>query len=243
MDTKKRYYKFLTTDHRGYFSGYNYTFYLPKGDVPGEPLPKVTYLCLCDSGYHVSDEEHLACWVDAELYETDPSGTRLNQEPGVDKQVFSDLRIMRKIEAWNVDTQRKFGLWCLLHLKKYIKHPDSLKALEVLRRYCAGNAAAGELDKAHDLAVLGYKNLSSWSLTHSLRSDNYQVSKYLEYLCDADEFIPAAIKSIIFSLISIRFVHSRTKSRSAIEEEYSAKLCKMIGLTPKLKSKPKEKKG
>lgn len=230
MEDEKRYYKFLTPDHRGYFSGFYYGSYLPAGDVPGAKLPTVSVLSVCDSGYHVTDREHLACWVDAELYQVLPSGDHLQLPEGADKQVFSDMFMVRKIDTWNAFTQRQFGLVCLLPLKKHIKSPDSLKALEILKRYCAGKATAAQLMLAHELSVQGRKNLGSLSLMLRLSNDDFAIAKYLEYLCESDQDISGNMKTVTFSLISIRYFRSRLKTRVDIEREYSAKLCKLIGI-------------
>ena len=46
------YYKFLTSDHKGPYSEFDFSTYLPRGKRPGKWLPVVEQLEMCNSGYH-----------------------------------------------------------------------------------------------------------------------------------------------------------------------------------------------
>jgi hypothetical protein len=138
-------YKTLTEEHRGPYSGFDFTEYLPGGEHAGEWLPEVDQLELCESGYHVTDAAHLLRWLDAEIWEVETSGESL---AGDDKSVHQSVRFVRRLEAWNDKTARLFACWCVRQVWHLLTDERSKKAVEVAEKYANGEAGTDELNAA-----------------------------------------------------------------------------------------------
>ena len=146
-----KYYKFLTEYNTGEYSGFDFTPYLPQGDEPGEWLPEVERLELCESGYHACTADHLRDWCNAQLFEVE-----YKQEPEHHDTKVNGycIRFVRKIDTWNDRTARLFAVWCARETLKLIDEPDprSVEACDVVERYANGKATKDELDAARDAA-------------------------------------------------------------------------------------------
>ena len=68
-----QYFKFLTKEHTGGYSNFDWTPYLPKDGQPGEWTPAIEgELVDCRNGYHLCDETQiLGSYVQAEMYEAE----------------------------------------------------------------------------------------------------------------------------------------------------------------------------
>ena len=62
-----KYYKFLTADNTGEYSGFDFTEYLPKGGKPGKWLPLIETLEECETGYHFCDKKNIVEWCNSQL--------------------------------------------------------------------------------------------------------------------------------------------------------------------------------
>jgi hypothetical protein len=145
-----KYYKTLTEDHKGSFSGFDFTPYLPnKGNQPGEWLPDVETLEMCESGYHVTDAAHLLDWLHAEIWEVETRGEKLE---GDDKTAWQSIRFVRKLETWNDKTARLFACWCMRQVGHLLTDERSRKVVEVSEQYANGEATQEELAAARSAA-------------------------------------------------------------------------------------------
>jgi len=135
-----KYYKFLTEDNRGEYSGYDYTPYLPKGSEPGEWLPEISIENLkeCADGYHACKPVQLLYWINAQLYEVELSGKIIDSDS---KSYAQRMRFVRKVETWNEKTAQQFNIWCAEQVI-----PSEM--IEVARRYTNGEATDAELAAA-----------------------------------------------------------------------------------------------
>ena len=148
------YYKVLKNGRSPYAS-YDYSEYLPKDGKPGKWLPKVIKLELCETGYHVTDAEHLINWIDGnQLFEVEVKGKAIE---GDDKTAFQQIRLVRQVEGWNDKNLRLFACWCAEQaLPIYeTKYPDDKRphnAIETIKRYAEGLATETELAAARAAA-------------------------------------------------------------------------------------------
>ena len=145
-----KYYKFLTDDNKGKYSGFNFTGYLPRGNKPGKWLPKVKGdLVSCKKGYHACGPDNVTEWIDVQMFEVEYS-----DEPVVhgDKVYGRSIRFVRKMEGWNEKTARLFACDCADRALHLVRNPDkrSVNAVAVSRRYANGAATKKELDAARD---------------------------------------------------------------------------------------------
>jgi hypothetical protein len=145
-----KYYKFLTDEHKGEYSGSDFTDYLPKGK-PGKWLPKVEKLDKCSSGYHSCKPDQILQWLNAEMYEveykTPPEGDK-------EKVWGTQIRFVRKVDKWNDKTARLFAVWCAREALKLVDKPDprSVKACDVAERFANGEATQEERAAAGEAA-------------------------------------------------------------------------------------------
>jgi len=142
-----KYYKFLTEEHKGEYSEFDFTAYLPKKGKPGKWLPKVDKLNKCSSGYHSCKPEQILQWLNAEMYEVE-----YKVEPeGDDEKVWgAQIRFIRKVDKWNDRTARLFAVWCAREALKLVDKPDprSVAACDVAERFANGEATQEELAAA-----------------------------------------------------------------------------------------------
>ena len=146
-----KYYKFLTEEHLGKYSRFDYTAYLPKNGKPGKWLPKVDSLLKCSSGYHACEPDQVARWINAELYEVE---YRTKPEGDGEKVWGNKIRLVRKVEQWDERMQRLFAVWCAREALKLVEKPDprSIAACDVAERYANSEATKEEMDAAYSAA-------------------------------------------------------------------------------------------
>jgi len=139
-----KYYKFIDENNRGY-NGFDYTEYLPRDGQPGKPLPTVEgKIEPCECGYHACKPQFVSHWINAQLYEVELSGNLVDAE---DKTAASDMRFIRKVDAWNERAQRLFAVLCARGALKLVDNPDPrcIAACDVAERYANGDATEEEL--------------------------------------------------------------------------------------------------
>ena len=139
------YYKFLTSEHKGEYSDYDFSEYLPKENESGAWLPTVETLSICESGYHCFEPKDILSWINAELWEVEVGGDVLKED---EKLCAQQMRFIRKIEAWNEKTARLFACWCLLQVWHLLDDEHSKNAVIVAEKYANGEATESELATA-----------------------------------------------------------------------------------------------
>ena len=143
------YYKFLTSDHKGPYSEFDFSTYLPRGKRPGKWLPVVEQLEMCNSGYHACEFADVLSWAEREMYEVELAGKLL---PGDNKVTAQRLRFVRRVDAWNENTLRLFACWCVRQVWHLLTDERSRRAVEVAELFANGKATQEELDAAWDAA-------------------------------------------------------------------------------------------
>jgi len=136
------YYKFLTSEHKGEYSDYDFSEYLPKENESGAWLPTVETLSICESGYHCFEPKDILSWINAELWEVEVGGDVLK---GNEKLCAQQIRFIRKIEAWNEKTARLFACWCVRQIWHLLADDRSKNAVIVAEKYANGEATESEL--------------------------------------------------------------------------------------------------
>ena len=144
-----KYYKVLDKNNCGPYSRFDFTEYLPKDGKPGKWLPKRTKLQICAKGYHVTDAAHLIDWLDAQIFEVEVRGDKLD---GDNKSSHQSIRFIRKIEEWNDKSARLFACWCVRQIWDSLIDERSKNALIVAEKYANGEATEDELAAARDAA-------------------------------------------------------------------------------------------
>src|SRR5271165_5207159 len=148
------YYKILKNDGSACHGGTG-KWFLPKDGVPGEWMPMVSDVKLCERGYHVVKAEHIINWLNEAIFEVEVKGLVYDEDEG--KGVCESARLLRQLPTWNERTMRLFAADCAEHVLHFYeeKFPDDSrprKAIEVVRRYANGEATLEELISAWDAA-------------------------------------------------------------------------------------------
>ena len=156
----KKYFKVLSADNRSCNGGstdlaWSLPVENPDGTwTPGEWMPEIQgELELCANGYHLTDADHLLDWLNASVYEAEPSKEMLE---GNDKIVCRSVRLLRKMH-WSDRIARLFACDCAervlpIYEKDYPKDKRPRQAIEVARRYAEGKASDSELAAARAAA-------------------------------------------------------------------------------------------
>ena len=155
-----RYFKVLNEDNRSCNCGdKDLVWSLPKQEkdgtwTPGEWMPEVKgALVLCKNGYHLARESDLIGWLNASIYEAEPS-TELIE--GDDKIVCRSVRLLKKMH-WDDRIMRLFACDCAeralpIYEKDYPDDKRPRHAIEVTRLYAEGKATRKELAAASGAA-------------------------------------------------------------------------------------------
>ena len=147
------YYKFLREGGVGVYSDVQWSLPTKNDDgtwTPGEWMPVVEKLELCESGYHVCTLEQSPMWAHSEMYEVEVRGESLD---GNDKSCHQQARLLRRVETWNERTARLFACDCAEHVLSIFERerPDDNRVrncIRVTRRYVNGDATDAELTAA-----------------------------------------------------------------------------------------------
>jgi hypothetical protein len=158
-----KYYKFLTKCHRGPFSDFDYTEYLPKDDRPGLALPLIDKqsLVLCSVGYHACTKEYLLDWPNTTLWQVEFSGQPIGD---FNKVVGCQIRFVKQIKTWNERTVRLFAVEIARMLLSRVGTPDAY-VVNIVNM--AEKCANGGIDYAALLSLAG-----TVALTVNLHGDH-----------------------------------------------------------------------
>ncbi len=163
MNTK--YYKVLDKNGKSCHGG-NATWSLPiKNDdgtwVPGDWMPEIEgELIPCTNGYHLCKDKQVLSWLREAIYEAEYQGECIEH---VDKIVVRKVRLLRKLEGWNIRTFALFAADCAEHIlhiyeERYPGDDRPRKAIEAARNgdkdaaahaADAADAVAHAVDAAH----------------------------------------------------------------------------------------------
>ncbi len=156
-----RYFKVLDEYNRSCYGGdADLAWSLPVQNedgswTPGAWMPEVEgKLELCRRGYHLAREQDLLKWLNASIYEAEPSAEMIE---GEDKVVCRSVRLLRKM-AWDKQTAVLFACDCaerVLHVfeKQYPDDKRPRTAIETARKWARGEATLKETRSASDAAA------------------------------------------------------------------------------------------
>jgi len=144
------YYKSIQSNNRGVYSNFDFTPYLPHDGQPGEWLPKVDCLSICQSGWHYTDEDHIIEWLGDRIFEVEVRGEDISDD---NKYAAQEMRLVRKCEGWNERTARLFACDCAEHVlpifeKEYPDDKRPRQSIEISRRFANGEATQEEMAAA-----------------------------------------------------------------------------------------------
>jgi hypothetical protein len=154
MKTSGVYYKCLTADGRGTYSGLRWSLPTRNEDgsyTPGEWMPVIKgKLTPCKKGYHGCKAEHLIYWIHDTVFAMEFRG---NVIPKSNKVVGREARTLYPLEAWTRAAQYNFRADVAEHVLPIFEaeRPDDPRVrdcIAVIRRYAIGKATQKELDAA-----------------------------------------------------------------------------------------------
>ena len=165
-----RYYKFLTDQNKGGYSGFDYTDYLPKDGQPGEWLPEIENIEICRRGYHAFEPQQILGWLNAKLYVVELRGEEIKDK---EKIVAQQIRFICQVDGWNDRTARLFACWCArevlpIFTERYPADDRPRNAIETAERYAVGEATDVELAAARDAAEAALR-AASWAAARDAR--------------------------------------------------------------------------
>ena len=146
-------YKVLDKDGCSVHGG-NAQWSLPHGEQPGEWMPPIDDLKMCESGYHLVEADSLSQWLVANcrIFEAESGGGR-ETKPLDGKHCCHSARLPREM-AWNDRIARLFACDCAERALTHDTGPDqrSVNAIAVARKFANGEATDDELAAARDAA-------------------------------------------------------------------------------------------
>jgi hypothetical protein len=182
---KKKYYKVLNVGNRSCNGGspdlvWSLPVQNPDGSwTPGEWMPEVKgKLELCANGYHLTDTEHLLGWLNATIYEAEPSKGMI---PGDGKIVCRSVRLLKKM-LWDDRIAHLFACDCAERvISIYEKdNPDDKRprhAIEVARLFAEGKANDSELAAAWAAARAAARD-AAWAAARAAAWDAARDAEY-----------------------------------------------------------------
>ena len=140
------FYKWLGKDATA-ANGGGGVWHKPWGNRPGKWMPRIDNIIPCERGYHVCRRKDLSRWIGEELWLVEVRGEAVEAE---NKVVASEARLLRRIDAWDEQTQRIFACLCAysvldLFERDYPGDARPRAAVDVAWRFTFGEATADEL--------------------------------------------------------------------------------------------------
>lgn len=157
------YYKFLTKENHGGYSGFNFTPYLPTDKNPGPWLPEVEgELEMCQRGYHACKRDDILEWINAQLWLVEYKDPPEEYDNKVNGRC---IRFVRRVEGCNDRTLRLLAVYCARDALSQIDdpHPDVVEACDVAERYANGEATKEELEAASWAAYWAASSAAYWA--------------------------------------------------------------------------------
>jgi hypothetical protein len=120
----------------------------------GEWMPPIENIIMCERGYHVCNREQLVLWLGPTIWMVETRGEHAEAD---NKQVWTEARLVKRLETWNSRTQRLFACDCAEHVLHLFEQerPDDTRprgAIEAARLFAEGKATNEELAAAADTA-------------------------------------------------------------------------------------------
>ena len=148
-----KYYKVLDKGGKACNGGQG-QWLLPHDGLPGEWMPTIEDPQPCERGYHLCRPQDLVLWLGPAIYEAEGRGQMIEDK---DKVVFSEARLLRRLETWNDRTAKLFACDCAERVLPLFEkaYPDDKRpgeAIRIARLYANGQATAEELDAARAAA-------------------------------------------------------------------------------------------
>ena len=139
-------YKVLNNDCSAYHGGSG-VWHLPKGKRPGKWMPAIVNLILCERGYHLCRREDLIHWLGPTVWVAEGRGEKLLDH---DKVVFTQARLLRRLDTWTERTARLFAADCAeavlpLFEKDCPNDNRPRSAVEAARKFARGKISEKEL--------------------------------------------------------------------------------------------------
>ena len=194
----EKYYKILDPNGKPRNGGSG-TYSLPtKNDdgtwTPGEWMPFIENIELCESGYHVCERGDVLSWAGPEMYVAEVRGETIR---GDTKTVCQQVRLLRKVEAWNDRTLRLFAVWCAREALKLIDDPDprSIAACDVAERFANCDATYEELIDARDAAwtaAMDAARAAAWAARDAAWTAAMDAARYAAWAAARDAHSAAA---------------------------------------------------
>ena len=127
---------------------------LPQDGKPGAWMPKIENIEPCVRGYHLCRVEDLVYWLNAEIYEAEGRGEFIRH---VDKDVFPEARLLRKLDTWDEKSGRLFAADCVEHVlhifeKKCPNDNRPRAAIQAARDFAHRKITKSQLTAAGDAA-------------------------------------------------------------------------------------------
>jgi hypothetical protein len=147
-----RYFKVLNEDGSAIYG--QGAWPLTVNGQPGEPIEVEGELVACQNGLHLCTDATLIEWLGPAIYEVEPLSVVVEQE---DKHLTRRARLVRKYEAWNETSARRFAADCaedVLPLFEAERPDDSRprNAIVAARAYARSNISDAARDAAWDAA-------------------------------------------------------------------------------------------
>ena len=116
---------------------------------------ELRHVDMCCSGYHLVDREHLIDWLGSAIWEAEGRGEPQHRP---DKTAYPQVRLIRRIEAWNMRTLRLFATDCAEHVLPIYEreYPDNIRprrAIVAVRLVAWGDVSQGTVEAAAEAAA------------------------------------------------------------------------------------------
>jgi hypothetical protein len=113
---------------------------LPHDGNPGDWMPEIDDIKPCERGYHLCEREDILGWINAEIYEAEGRGKYIRD---TNKTVFSEARLIKKLNSWDEKTIRLFAADCSEHVLHFFEDrcPNDdrpRKAIQASRDFAKG---------------------------------------------------------------------------------------------------------
>ena len=87
----------------------------PQAGEPGEWMPKVEHIIMCQSGYHLVDKYTILQWLGPSIWKAEPGGISSQSNPEMGKIVAQQARLIAKMERWHKRSFMSFTADCMDH--------------------------------------------------------------------------------------------------------------------------------
>ncbi len=163
----ERLFKILNVDATPCYGG-NGKWSLPTFHGPGDWMPPIANIALCQRGYHLCREDDLVNWLGPTICLADYRGERKDNET---KIVVSEARLVEVLSTWTEETARLFAADCaervlVIYENKYPQDDRPRKAIIAARQYAMGLIKSAAWSAAQSAAWSAAQS-AAWSAARS----------------------------------------------------------------------------